>query len=415
MRKGLVGVGGGRWSAGLVVVAALGAGSAWGDTLVGPPNDPWYGPVTLSGGGTWPGQTYLDTMHAQEAWGISTGSTGVIVAIVDSGVAAGNPDFVDPTTGLTRVLPALSAVPDSLNPGSYLPPLDGSYPSSAVTEQQMWPGHGTWCASAVAMTINNGRGGAGVGNFSILPITATSYTGVSEADWLATGIRMAADNGAKVISISQAVSSLDLLPYEPLEEAAAYARSKGALTFVAAGNSPVDISPPAGVGGGKNGASYPYPDLIFVAGTTAGDQAWADSAYGSIISLSAPAENIFVEAAVKNTDGSYSYIPSESSGTLYAAPFAAGAAALAWSINPNLTADEVLAILEESAAHLGVDDSVDNPDPNAPLGVPWNETFGYGRVDLGAVAEMAAAIPEPASAGLLLMGAAGLLWRRGRR
>ena len=89
-------------------------------------------------------------------------------------------------------------------------------------------------------------------------------------------------------------------------------------------------------------------------------------------------------------------------GTSFAAPLAAGAAALAWSINPLLTPDEVYAILKETAVDLGT--------PG------WDEVFGWGRIDIGAVAERAsqmAGVPEPATLGLL---AAGLvLWGAGRR
>ncbi len=62
--------------------------------------------------------------------------------------------------------------------------------------------HGTWVASAVAMGINNGMGGAGMGNFSILPICIANSDINTSDIWLADGIRMAADNGAKVINIS---------------------------------------------------------------------------------------------------------------------------------------------------------------------------------------------------------------------
>ena len=62
-------------------------------------------------------------------------------------------------------------------------------------------------------------------------------------------------------------------------------------------------------------------------------------------------------------------------GTSFAAPLAAGAAALAWSINPLLTPDGVYAILKETAVDLGTHGS--------------DQVFGWGRIDIGAVAERA--------------------------
>ena len=69
---------------------------------------------------------------------------------------------------------------------------------------------------------------------------------------------MAADNGAKVINISYYAND-----YSQLDSAAAYARSKGALTFVAAGNTD----------GFRNIADY--SNLIFVSGTDENDQRWS--------------------------------------------------------------------------------------------------------------------------------------------
>jgi subtilisin family serine protease len=89
------------------------------------------------------------------------------------------------------------------------------------------------------------------------------------------------------------------------------------------------------------------------------------------------------------------------SGTSFAAPLVAGAAALAWSIDPNLTPDQVEQMLYSTAKDLG--------DPG------WDQIYGWGRLDIGAVAEEAylASVPEPAA--WLLLVSAGIvvsLWKR---
>lgn len=294
----------------------------------------WHGPV----------------LGLPTAWGYSLGSSDVIVAILDTGVMADTPDLAG------RVLPPLSAT------GS--PPLNGTANH-----------HGTWVASVVAMGVDNAMGGAGVGNFRLLPITVTSSDGRSSSSHIAEGIRMAADAGARVINISHST-----LKYGLLDTAAAYARSLGALTFVAAGNS------------GDRNAMTGYDNLIFVSGTDGSDQRWDDGATGSswgpYVDLSAPAVDILV------ADPDDLGLPSGYGihrGTSYAAPLAGGAAALAWSIWPVLTPDQVLGLLYDTAVDLG--------DPG------WDEVFGHGRVDIGAVAAGAYALsPEPATLALVLVG-----------
>ena len=141
----------------------------------------------------------------------------MIVAVLDDGVISYTPDLAG------RILPALSAV------AGQQPFTDAWLTNTTISGGLRC--HGTWVASEIAMGINNGMGGAGVGNFSILPICIAN-TDLSASDSsIANGIRMAADNGAKVINISYYAND-----YSLLDSAAAYARSKGALTFVAAGN-----------------------------------------------------------------------------------------------------------------------------------------------------------------------------------
>ncbi|MGA2061973.1 MAG: S8 family serine peptidase, partial [Thermoguttaceae bacterium] len=238
----------------------------------------------------------------------------------------------------------------------------------------------------------NGMGGAGVGNFSILPIRIADTSLNALDSSIANGIRMAADNGAKVINISYNAND-----YSLLDSAAAYARSKGALTFIAAGNSNSYRSIPD------------YSNLIFVAGTNESDQRWSQwvtdsngiqtlvgSSYGNFVDLSAPASNILL--ADPTTIHGYGL----NSGTSFAAPLAAGAAALAWSIDPSLTPDQVEQMLESTAVDLG--------DPGR------DQIYGWGRIDIGAVAEAAylATVPEPA-AWLLLVSAGIVVSLRKRR
>ncbi len=310
------------------------------------PNDPAY-----TNGNSW----YVDTLHMPQAWGYSTGSSSVTIAVLDAGVMADVPDLGG------RVLPALTV------PG--LAPLNGNSNH-----------HGTWVASVAAMTINNNLVGCGVGNFSILPVTVANAQGASSDENVATGIQMAADAGAKVINISLG----PFLTYGGLDAAAAAVSSK-ALVFVSSGN--------ADAYSGLSG----YNNLIFVAGTNRTDGRWVEGGYGStygpFVNLAAPAEDISV--AEPGFAAGYGI----ASGTSFSAPLAGGAAALAWSINPNLSTDQVRNMLYDTAVDIG------------PLGV--DDYFGHGRIDIGAVAAAAeATLPEPGLLGLVLVGALAALRRR---
>jgi len=298
--------------------------------------------------------------HAQKtalprAWDYSRGSTAVTIAIIDTGVMADTPDLAG------RVLPPRGT--------PRLPPSDGSANH-----------HGTWVASVAAGGVNNRIGGVGVGNFSILPITAVDADGFSSDDDVAAGIRLAASLGARVISVSTGA-----LSYGRLNAAAADARAAGVLTFISAGNS------------NSRSTMTGYPNLIFVSGTDRNDQRWSQGTYGStwgpFVDLSAPADDIYV--ADPTVDGGYLV----RDGTSFSSPLAAGAAAMAWSINPRLSADQVQAILFNAAADLG--------DPG------WDEVYGWGRIDVGAVAAAAAAtVPEPGVGVVAVAFAGAMLLRR---
>ncbi|HVX84127.1 MAG TPA: S8 family serine peptidase [Phycisphaerae bacterium] len=342
-----------------IAVAAIGVLSSHSLAAAFTPDDPYYLPY----------EWYASTLNLPTAWGISAGSPSVTIAVLDTGVRADSPDLAG------RVLPTPA---DAL--------ADTGYTQMDGTEVH----HGTWVASVAAMGINNSIGGTGVGNFSILPITATNSQGNPvDPSGVANAVRLAADSGAKVINVSLQLSS-----YDGLESAAAYAKSKGALTFVAAGNT------------NEGSTMTSFSDIIFVAGTDENDQRWVSttdptvgSTFGPFVTLSAPASNILVEDGL-NAAGTDAM--GLASGTSFSAAFASGAAALAWSINPNLTPDQVEQML--------IDTSVD-------LGAPgYDDEFGYGRIDIGAVAIAAQAslVPEPASVSILGIGTILLLRRRAR-
>jgi subtilisin family serine protease len=67
------------------------------------------------------------------------------------------------------------------------------------------------------------------------------------------------------------------------------------------------------------------------------------------------------------------------SGTSYAAPEVAGAAALVWAANPTLTADQVASTLEQTASGGGA----------------WTPGLGYGVLDVARAVASATGAPMP--------------------
>jgi thermitase len=337
----------------VLAIAILGTAAAQAAPLI--PNDPFYadyqGSQPLAPG------YYGTLLGLPTAWGLSTGSPGVIVAILDTGVNAATPDLA----------------------GRLLPP---QAPPGVLIMDGTTLRHGTQVASIVAMGVGDGLGGAGIGNFTILPITVTDSSGYNNSTDIGNAIVMAADAGAKVINISQST-----LRYSALDNAAIYARDHGALVIVAAGNSNsyVDFSA--------------FPHLIFVSGTDKVNGRWVSSStqgsvYGPGIGIAAPARQILFADPL--FDVGYGL----GTGTSYAAALVSGAAALAWSINPDLTPDQVQALLYGTATDLG------------DLG--WDPVYGNGLLNIGGVAQGAYALtPEPAT--LVLLAAGSLVLAAFRR
>jgi subtilisin family serine protease len=276
------------------------------------PNDPSY----LA-------QWHLPKIGSPLAWSLSTGSSAVIVAVIDSGVYPHHPDLV------SKLVPGWNFIKGSSDTSDDL-------------------GHGTAVAGAVAAATNNGIGVAGV-NWAarIMPLVAADENDFAAYSDIAAAIQYAVDHGVRVINISIGGTN----PSTALQKAVDYAWSRGSLVFASAMNQAV---------------SRPYypaacQHAIAVSATDSNDRLASFSNYGSWITLSAPGTGILSTA----DGGGYSFW----NGTSFASPIAAGVAALVLSVNPELTNQQVLDILERTA---------DRPAGAGPAPDPY---YGWGRVD----------------------------------
>ena len=207
--------------------------------------------------------------------------------------------------------------------------------------------HGTFCAGIIGASINNNKGINGIANnVLIMPIRAVPNGDEYDKD-VALAIRYAVDNGAQVINMSFGKSYS--ANKEMVDEAFAYAESKGVLLVQAAGNSNenIDIEPNFPSDSLNNGKTV--NNHICVGASTIGTKKKLPaefSNYGNrTVDIFAPGLDI-----VSTTIESQYEI---SQGTSFSAPVVSGVSALLWSYYPELTAVQVKEIIMKSATPVG--------------------------------------------------------------
>jgi len=277
------------------------------------PNDPLYP--------SW----FLQKISAPQAWTISTGSSSVIIAILDTGVDATHPDLA------SKIIPGRNIYNNN----------------SDTTDIN---GHGTAVAGVAAASSNNGIGVTSVAwNCLIMPVRISDPTGMASASSIASGLSWAADHGARVANISYYVTGI-----KTISTAAKYFQGKGGVVVTASGN----------YGVLESAQDDPY--LLTVGATDPQDVLYTYSNRGNNLDLVAPGNN-----TTTLIGGQYG----AGGGTSFASPVVAGVAALVLSINPSLTPAEVSEMVKEYSDNLG--------EPG------WDSTYGNGRVNAGLAAAAA--------------------------
>src|SRR2546421_6154226 len=247
-----------------------------------------------------PTQWSVTKTHAEQAWDLSTGSSQVVVGILDTGIDPGQPDLRG------KLVAGYDYVNNDQDPS------DDN-------------GHGTAVAGVVAASSDNVIGVAGYcWACRLMPVKVLGADGTGFASGLAQGIIWATDHGACVINASLGSPVNDLT----LAAAAQYAWLHGVLVVAAAGN---DSSPPPG---------YPavLPNMLSVSASDQNDRLYGFSNSGARVA--APGEN-------STTGRGNSYV--SFLGTSSAAPVVSGIAALAFSLVPAATPGQVEQAIETSA------------------------------------------------------------------
>jgi subtilisin family serine protease len=183
-------------------------------------------------------------------------------------------------------------------------------------------GHGTMAASLIARVAPDAE---------IVPVRVLNADGVGSGLSVATGIRAAVSEGARVINMSLSSTT----PSRSVTEAVAFAIASRATIVASAGN---DDS------GAKR---YPAacPGVIAVASVDASGARSAFSNYGTHVSVCAPGEAIHGA----RYDGGFS----RWNGTSFAAPFVAGQAVLLTRRFPEWTPAQIRARIRATTTRHG--------------------------------------------------------------
>jgi subtilisin family serine protease len=284
-------------------------------------------------------QWYLAVDNAWSAWATEPQLAPVKVAVIDSGIDAGDPAFAG------RIAAGRSFVPGS----------------SWRTDEN---GHGTFVAGLIAASPPAGQGMAGIAfNTKLLIAKVVQGDGNVSAAAEARAILWAVAEGARVINLSLGALRDPQDPefdgYSQVEhDAVEYAASRGIVVVAAVGN-------------GTNAPKQPWdyadwpaalPHVLGVAavnrdGSVPGfsnrDAAFADIAAPGVGIFSTIPRNLVVASDPGCNGEPFSNCGpawlSNAEGTSFAAPQVAAAAALLLGVDPALTGDQVDWLLERSA------------------------------------------------------------------
>jgi len=325
------------------------------------PNDPYF--ITS---GSW-GQEFQDLygMHkinANGAWNISTGSSDIVVAVLDTGVDYNHEDIQDNMWINTDEIPDNGIDDDS---DGFIDNIYGADFAYNDGDPMDGYGHGTHCAGTIAAVGDNYIGVVGVNwNSRIMAVKGLKDSNSGPASNLAEAIYWIADNGADIISNSWGPKFRT--PSVPIIEAAVqYAYDKGCVLVFSAGNQNDDV---------QYYSPQNMEETIVVAATNHQDYKASFSNWGEKVDVSAPGVEI-LSLRANGTDmyGNGIHIVDDkyywANGTSMACPHVAGLAGLILSKYPNCPNGYITELISSSV------DNIDSLNPE------YSGLLGSGRIN----------------------------------
>jgi hypothetical protein len=297
-------------------------------------------------------------MNVLKGWEVETGKDNVIVAVLDSGSKLDHPDL----RGKFWINKNEKRNGRDDDGNGYVDDINGynfAYDNSDVIDDG---GHGTNICGTIGAATNNTIGYAGIDqNCTLMICKNLDDENLGEYSWWASSLYYAANNGAKVINMSEGGYDYS----KTLNTAVDYAYDAGCLILASMMNK-------------NNGDNY-YPAAcknVMAVGATDTDDGrcrqftWGGgSNWGKHIAVVAPGNRIY-GLDFKDNDNYDVYW----SGTSQATAYVSGIAALLLSQDFSRTNKDLKKIITETAA-----DQVGDPREDTP---GWDQYYGYGRVDL---------------------------------
>jgi subtilisin family serine protease len=295
--------------------------------LTGSPTEPGLGSGLLWGlrnTGAGGGLAGVD-IGADAAWQTTTGSSNVVVAVIDSGIQSNHPDLAANIWRNEKEIPGNGLDDDGNGHVDDYLGVDLVAPGQPISDPD---GHGTHVAGTIAAVGNGGGSAVGVAwGAKVLPIRVLDEDGKGAVSLIIKGLEHAGQSAARPKTVNaslgwSAFSQCGYLVIQALGE-------KGILVVCAAGNdsenNDEELSFPA---------NYRLPNVLSVAAVRRDGALAGFSNYGAeSVHVAAPGEDIFSTWPVS------SYL--SDSGTSMAAPHVSGVAALILSLYPDASMVEL--------------------------------------------------------------------------
>ncbi|MGL1937255.1 MAG: S8 family serine peptidase [Fibrobacterales bacterium] len=266
------------------------------------------------------------------AWDVTTGSSTTTVAIIDSGIDYDHPDLIDNLWTNPNEI-ADNGIDDDNN--GYIDDIHGWNFIDDTNDARDNNNHGSNVAGIIAAKGGNNQGVAGVAwNAQLVSLKFLDGAGNGTSVGALQSIYYAVAANIPLINNSWGGSSYSQMLKDAIDES-------DALFLCAAGNTGTnaDVNP-------IYPAAYTSDNVISVGSSTRLDWIADHSNYGVVsVDLMAPGESIYT------TSRAFAYQTSH--GTSMATPFVSGVAALAYSLNPSLTAVQIKNLILDNADPIG--------------------------------------------------------------